>query len=45
MDALYLRFRQGSAEKEGVLRAYEVLEEGKKVLLGLTLGSRESHDG
>jgi len=45
LDALYLPLRQGSQEKEGVLCAYGVLEDGKKVLLGLALGSRESHDG
>ena len=45
LDALYLPLRQGSSEKEGVLCAYGVLEDGKKVLLGLALGSRESHDG
>ena len=44
LDALYLPLRQGSGEKEGVLCAYGVLEDGKKVLLGLALGSRESHD-
>lgn len=45
LDALYLPLRQGSTEKEGVLCAYGVREDGKKVLLGLVLGSRESHDG
>jgi transposase-like protein len=31
-------------EKEGVLCAYGILENGKKVLLHLALGSRESYD-
>lgn len=44
LDAIYLPVRQGSDEKEGVLCAYGITEEGKKVLLHLDLGSRESYD-
>jgi len=44
LDATYLALRQGTKEKEGVLCAYAILENGKKVLLHLALGSRESYD-
>lgn len=44
LDAIYLPVRQGSNEKEGVLCAYGILEDGKKVLLHLALGNRESFD-
>jgi len=44
LDAIYLALRQGTEEKEGVLCAYGILENGKKVLLHLALGSRESYD-
>jgi len=44
LDAVYLPLRQGVKEKEGVLCAYGILENGKKVLLHLALGSRESYD-
>lgn len=44
LDAIYLALRQGTAEKEGVLCAYGILESGKKVLLHLALGSRESYE-
>jgi putative transposase len=44
LDAIYLPLRQGIKEKEGVLCAYGILENGKKVLLHLSLGSRESYD-
>jgi transposase-like protein len=44
VDAIYLALRQGTKEKEGVLCAYGILENGKKVLLHLALGSRESYD-
>ena len=44
LDAIYLALRQGIKEKEGVLCAYGILESGKKVLLHLALGSRESYD-
>lgn len=44
LDAIYLALRQGSKEKEGVLCAYGILESGKKVLLHLALGSRESYE-
>ncbi|MBM3120460.1 MAG: IS256 family transposase [Chloroflexi bacterium] len=44
LDAVYLALRQGTKEKEGVLCAYGILENGKKVLLHLALGGRESYD-
>lgn len=44
LDAMYLPVRQGSTEQEGVLGAYGMTEEGKKVLLHLALGNRESYD-
>jgi transposase-like protein len=44
LDAIYLALRQGTEEKEGVLCAYGILEDGKKVLLHLALGSRESYE-
>ena len=44
LDAVYLALRQGTREKEGVLCAYAILGNGKKVLLHLALGSRESYD-
>jgi transposase-like protein len=44
LDAIYLALRQGTKEKEGILYAYGILENGKEVLLHLALGSRESYD-
>jgi len=44
LDAVYLPLRQGVRQKEGVLCAYGILENGEKVLLHLALGSRESYD-
>lgn len=44
LDAIYLALRQGTKEKEGILCAYGILDNGKKVLLHLALGSRESYD-
>lgn len=44
LDACYLPVRQGVREKEGILCAYAILEDGRKVLLHLALGSRESYD-
>ena len=44
LDAIYLAVRAGTTEQEGVLCAYGILEDGKKVLLHLALGSRESYD-
>ncbi|MFC2026494.1 transposase [Chloroflexota bacterium] len=38
LDAIYLPLRQGVKEKGGIL------ENGKKTLLHLALGSRESYD-
>lgn len=39
LDAIYLALRQGTKEKEGILCAYGILENGRKVLLHLALGS------
>lgn len=44
LDAIYLAMRAGTDEKEGVLAAYGLLEDGKKVLLHLAVGSHESYD-
>jgi transposase-like protein len=41
MDVTYLALRQGSQGKEGALGVYGILENGKKVLLQLALGSQE----
>lgn len=44
LDGQYHAARQGSDEKEGVLSAYALLEDGHPVLLHLDLGPRESYD-
>jgi transposase-like protein len=44
LDALYLKLRPDDAPAEGVLVAWGVTLEGRKVLLGLALGSRESYE-
>ena len=44
MDALYLKLRPDDEPAEGVLVAWGVTLEGRKVLLGLALGSRESYE-
>src|SRR3954449_2007095 len=44
LDALYLKLRPDDQPAEGVLVAWGVTLEGRKVLLGLALGSRESHE-
>jgi len=44
LDAIYVAARAGTDEQEGVLCAYGMLDDGKKVLLHLALGSRESYD-
>lgn len=44
LDSHYLALRQGTDEKEGVLVAWAVTEEGKKVLLHIDRGERESYD-
>ena len=44
LDAHYLALRQGTDKKEGVLVAWGVTEEGKKVLLHIDRGERESYD-
>jgi transposase-like protein len=44
LDGIYLPVRQGTDEKEGVLCAYGALEDGRKLLLRLALGNRESYE-
>jgi len=44
LDGQYHATRQGTDEKEGVLSAYALLEDGRPVLLHLDLGPRESYD-
>ena len=44
LDGQYHAVRQGSEEKEGVLSAHALLEDGSAVLLHLDLGPRESFD-
>src|SRR5712692_8197187 len=44
LDGQYHAARQGTDEKEGVLSAYALLEDGQPVLLHLELGPRESYD-
>jgi putative transposase len=44
LDGQYHAARQGSDEKEGVLSAYAILEDGRPVLLHLDIGPRESYD-
>jgi putative transposase len=43
-DALYLKLHPDDTPAEGVLVAWGVTLEGRKVLLGLQLGSRESYE-
>ena len=44
LDGIYFALRQGTSEKEGVLCAYGITLEGRKVLIHLDLGERESYD-
>jgi transposase-like protein len=44
LDGQYHAARQGTDEKEGVLAAYALLEDGRAVLLHLDIGPRESYD-
>jgi transposase-like protein len=44
LDGQYHAARQGTDEKEGVLSAYAILEDGRPVLLHLDIGPRESYD-
>ena len=44
LDAIYLKLRPDDEPAEGVLCAWGITLEGRKVLLGLALGSRESYD-
>jgi putative transposase len=44
LDAIYLKLRPDDTPAEGVLVCWGVTLEGRKVLLGLQLGSRESYE-
>jgi transposase-like protein len=44
LDGQYHAARRGTDEKEGVLSAYALLDDGRPVLLHLDLGPRESYD-
>ena len=44
LDAIYLKLRPDDQPAEGVLVCWGVTLEGRKILLGLALGSRESYD-
>jgi putative transposase len=44
LDAVYLKLRPDDTPAEGVLVGWGVTLEGRKVLLGLQLGSRESYE-
>lgn len=44
LDAIYLKMRPEDQPAEGVLVCWGITLEGRKVLLGLALGSRESYD-
>lgn len=44
LDGQYHAARQGTDEKEGILTAYALLEDGTPVLLHLDVGQRESYD-
>ena len=44
LDAIYLKLRPDDTPAEGVLVCWGVTLEGRKVLLGLALGSRESYE-
>jgi transposase-like protein len=44
LDGIYLAMRQGTHKKEGVLCAYGITSDGKKILIHLAAGVRESYD-
>jgi putative transposase len=44
LDAIYLKLRPDDHPAEGVLVCWGVTIEGRKILLGLALGSRESYE-
>jgi transposase-like protein len=44
LDAIYLKLRPDDTPAEGVLVCWGVTLEGRKILLGLALGSRESYE-
>ena len=44
IDAIYLPVRQDSDEEEGILAAYGILRNSKRVLIHLALGNREDYE-
>lgn len=44
LDGIYLKARQGSRETDAVLCAYSITETGRKVLLHLEMGEKESYE-
>ena len=44
LDAIYLKLHPDDTPAEGVLVCWGVTLEGRKILLGLALGSRESYE-
>ncbi|MCI0446136.1 IS256 family transposase [bacterium] len=44
LDGAYWRLRRGAQSKEAVLAAYGIREDGKKVLLHLSVGNKENRD-
>ena len=44
LDGVYLKMRVGNSRAEAVLAAHGITGDGKRVLLGLILGGRESED-
>lgn len=43
LDGEYVALRQGTEEKEGILCAYGITDLGRKVLIHMGLGEKESH--
>lgn len=44
LDGSYFAMRQGTTQKEGILCAYGITDDGKKILLHLGVGQKESTD-
>jgi transposase-like protein len=45
LDAVYESLRQQAGLKEGILVSWGILSDGSKVLIHLSLGNKESHEG
>jgi len=45
VDAVYEAMRMYKTTKEGILVAWAILEDGRKILLGMKLGNKESLSG